>query len=193
MKVSEQERLLEGVKLGLLGEQAAYIQKEKVLESEKYREAQAVLLESVRAIGQMNDPALILTAEKTILVNEKRNYGNSAGMISSLDAAILEMTTTEKMLDKVQNPENYKRTDEDHSLSRNRVKGVPRDEARKSLSSHLTRLQNMDKPRLTETEKLTIKARRSNLRKAEKTYTVLQHQALGIKPQDKSRELDRGR
>lgn len=189
MKASEQKQKMNALNLGMIGEQTTYVQKEKSLDTEKYRDAQIILLAAIKDVGQTNDPALILAAEKAILKNEKRSYGNSAGMNNSLNAAILEIAAAETLVQVVQDPVAYKAIDAGYSLPKSRIGGLPRDEARKSFRSHATRLLNMDKSRLTETEKRIIKARRNNLGRAEKVYITMQHKALGITPtKDRGRE-----
>ena len=96
------------------------------------------------------------------------------------------------MIDKVQDPERYRHVDQDRALPRQRVRGLPKDDARQALSSHQTRLLNMDRSRLSDAEKKTLDVRRGNLRQAEKLYVAAQAKALGVAI-DKGHGVERGR
>ena len=164
--------------------------KERTPTSEAHRKSQTDLLETLKYIGQNGDVQTILSAEKSILNNELRQYGNSKGMNSSLSVAINDLTHAEKHLKIVNDPKRYAEVDELFQRPKNRRSGVPYDEARQFFSSHSTRLLNQDRSRLSDTEKKSINARRTNLRKAEKVYISLQQNVLKIEPKEKA--LDRG-
>ncbi len=106
-------------------------------------------------------------------------------MRTSLDTSLSEHAVATRMLDRVRDPAEYRKIDATFSLSRNRIRGVPRDEARQFFRSHAARLLNQDKSRLDESEKRVLDKRRLNMRHAEKLYTALQERALGV-------EADRG-
>ena len=93
---------------------------------------------------------------------------------------------TERLLVKVSDPAHYHEVDQSFSVSKHRKGGLPIDEARQAFRSHITRLRNMDKSRLTDEEKKLIDARKSAMSTAEKLYIALQKQALGISPENNS-------
>jgi len=180
MKASEPKKLIRNVNLKLIDERAAYVNKEQTPEAQKYHTAQAELLNSVKSVGREGNIATILAVEKTILTNELRLYGNSPGMKRSLKSALLDLGQAEKHLDLVQDPKRYKELNELIQRPKNRVGGVPKDEARQFFEAQNKRLLNQDRSRLTDTEKKTLDARRDNLYKAKNQYIVHQHKALGI-------------
>lgn len=155
------------------------------------RISQAELFWSVGKNGEITD---ILLAKKFIQNFELVYYANSKAMKGSIEASLTELAACERMLTKVQQPSIYKDVNDDHSLPRNRVGGLPRDEARQFFKSHWARLLNQDKSRLDRLDKDIIDARRANIRTAEKHYIALQQIALGITPEppDKSRGAGMG-
>ncbi|WP_343870554.1 hypothetical protein, partial [Caenispirillum bisanense] len=102
----------------------------------------------VREVGKSGDIDLILNVERRFLENDLAEYANSKGMADSLTAALAELSAAERLVEKVRDPATYRSTDEDHSLPKNRIAGVPRDQARQFFSSHATRLLNQDRSRL---------------------------------------------
>lgn len=172
----------------MIEEHAAYVARERSHGARQYRKEQETLLKTVKSIGKSGDIELIFAAERSILQNERRLYGNSPSMTNSLNAALQELPVAQKLVGKVKDPQTYQAVAESYSLPKSRIGGVPRDEARQFLNSHNTRLLNLDKSRLTEVEKKIVRARRENIRTAEKAYTALQRQALGLSISDKSQE-----
>ena len=81
-----------------------------------------------------------------------------------------------------------------YSLSKNQIGGLPRDQARQFFISHQTRLRNLGKGRMEESERALLSIRAGNIKTAETVYKELQQQALGIKdkPRSGARE-NRGR
>ena len=61
----------------LATEWADFTARERSAEAHKYRESQHELLSAVTAVGRTGSIDTILTAERTILENELREYGNS--------------------------------------------------------------------------------------------------------------------
>ena len=179
MSSADKKALLDRLDEDLLDERAAYIGRERSQAAEQYRESQAAVLNTTRLIGKTGDIELILAAEREILQNEVRFYGNSASMKGSLGNAIEELDQSQGMLSLVSNPELYAAVDASHANAKSRVSGLPKDAARQFFASHNARLLNADKSRLTETEKQLVDARRSNIRVAASIYAALQEQALG--------------
>ena len=122
----------------------------------------------------------IVALEKTIIKNDLDRYSNSKPMADSLKAALNEFAVLERQLGMVDKPEQYKPVDAAYSLTKNRNKGLPMDEARQSFRSHSARLGNLDKSRLDDTEKQIIDARRAALSAAERDYIKRQARTLGV-------------
>ena len=152
----------------------------KTQEAERLREAHRNLCSHFREIGKSLDLALIVAAEKAMLNNELTQHANSKGMLSSLNAALAELTVIEKLLSIVDDPQEYSRVDQSHLLPKNREAGLPLDEARQAFKSHYARLGNLDKARLSEDEKAIIEARRNNMLEAGKRYARRQIKTLGL-------------
>ena len=122
----------------------------------------------------------ILHTEEIVLRNELQRHANSQAMRTSLEASLAEHAVAMGMLETVRDPGAYRQVDAAHRLPRNRIGGVPRDEARQFFRSHAARLLNQDKSRLDDSEKRVLDKRRLNMRHAEKLYAALQERALGI-------------
>ena len=138
---------------------------------------------------QSGDLDRILGVEEIILQNDLQRHANSRAMRTSLETSLSEHAVATRMLDRVRDTAEYRKIDATFSLPRNRIRGVPRDEARQFFRSHAARLLNQDKSRLDESEKRVLDKRRLNMRHAEKLYTALQERALGV---EADREQDRG-
>ncbi|MDR0576828.1 MAG: hypothetical protein LBI87_04700 [Candidatus Accumulibacter sp.] len=138
------------------------------------------LLSHIREIGKSGNLGLMVAAEKAIISDELKNHANSKGMVSSLSAALSELTAMERLLSIVDDKEEYSRVDRAHSLPKNRKGGLPLDEARQALASHYARLNNLDRARLPEEEKKLIDARKTNIFAAGKLYAERQATTLGI-------------
>ncbi|MDR1647795.1 MAG: hypothetical protein LBR88_07160 [Zoogloeaceae bacterium] len=138
------------------------------------------LLEYFRAVGKNENLSAIVAAEKAIVQNELGHHANSKGMVSSLNAALAELTVTERLLSIIDDKREYSQVDQSHLLPKNREKGLPLDEARQAFKSHYARLSNLDKARLSEDEKAIIEARRDNMREAGKIYARRQARTLGV-------------
>ena len=89
-------------------------------------------------------------------------------MRTSLETSIAELGVATRMVGRVSDRAAYREFSEGFSLPRNRIGGVPRDEARQFFRSHAARLLNRDKSRLDESEKRVLDRRRLNMRHAEK-------------------------
>jgi len=155
-KPSEAPQLLQAINTKRLDERARYVRLERTSEAEKLRKAQMSIFKTVKEIGQTGDITTILTAEKSILTNDLRLYGNSPGMKNSLESALLDLGQAEKHLALVQDPEAYKKLDELIQRPKNRVGGVPKDEARQFFEAQNKRVLNQDCSRLTDTEKKDV-------------------------------------
>lgn len=173
-------KLFRRLQIALLKERAAYVAREDSPGAEDYRASQAKLLDVVKAVGREGSIEAIIAAEKSILINERQFYGDSAGMRGSLDTALKDIADLEKHVVTMRTPKAYATLAGHFGHPRNQRSGLPLDGARKAIAAHDTRLLNSDKSRLTETERRTLDVRRANLRIAEKAYVAMQRQALGV-------------
>ena len=140
---------------------------------------QLAILKEVAKDGDVHD---LLAAERVILAFELAHYANSRAMRGSLDEALTDLAIAERLIATIHNPAAYRIIDSSHARKRNRLNGLPRDEARQFFRSHGTRLLNLDKGRLDRLDKQIIDARRANMRTAETTYIRMQQAVLGITP-----------
>lgn len=152
-------------------------------------DVRAMIEDNIQAIGQGGDLTEILKAERLFLENDLGRYANSKAMTSSLRTALAELAAAERHAAVVDDPGRYRAIDESHSLPKNRVGGVPKDEARQFFKSHAARLLNQDKSRLDPEEKKILDRRKANMRLAEDIYAARQRRTLGLKP---VRRRDRG-
>jgi len=137
------------------------------------------LLTLVRESIRLRDVALIVAIETAIVEGDLLRYTNSKGMRGSLTRALEELNAIRAHLDYIADKEVYRIIDQAHSLTKKRLNGLPRDDARLALASHRSRLDNMDKSRLDEEEKDILAARQDAMKAAEQLYTSLQSEALG--------------
>ena len=140
----------------------------------------AALLALTKDAGATKDIDLILKVEKAYIVNDLNLYGNSADMRGSLSEALAGLQQTERMVDMVRDPARYAVIDEAHGLKKSRKSGLPYDDARKFFPAQVMRLRNMDKSRLSNEEKTIVNQRQHNLRTAERVYTSMQRNTLGV-------------
>jgi hypothetical protein len=134
----------------------------------------------------------IWTAEKNLLAFELTRYANSKAMSGSLTEALSDLTITQTLVETILDPSAYRAIDASHLRGKNRLNGLPRDEARQFFRSHGTRLLNLDKGRLDKLDKQIIDARRANMRTTEKSYIALQKAALDIEPKPLAQSRGRG-
>ena len=140
--------------------------------------ARKKVIEGLQNLQQRDDIVESLTGEHYILEAELEYHGNSSIMIKSLNNAMDELDAALRMVERVRKPEEYRITNEDADLEKNRVGDLPNDQARQFFRAQFARLKNIDKSRLSDSEKDVLKARRDNLRVAELHYIRLQEKAL---------------
>lgn len=173
----------------LLDERGAWLEHRGAFTAVDLAEKRQNIRTHLKEVGKTGDVGLILATEKTLLVTDLTLYSNSSAMKGSLTTALAELKAAEKLLPKVADAALYKSVDESLSLPKNRIGGVPKDEARQFFRSHDSRLTNMDKSRLDDEEKAIVDERKRNVRVAEKSYISLQQKTLGVTP---ARERDHG-
>ena len=152
-------------------------------------EFRQTLLTDVKAISESGSAELIVTMEQAIVQHDLEYYTNSATMKGSLNNALSELEIIRKKLAIVDDPEQYKATDENFILARNRSKGLPVDEARQSFKSHFARLVNLDKAPLDDLDKQIIEVRKSAIHRAQKQYIERQANTLGVELAGKKRGI----
>ena len=140
--------------------------------------ARKKVIEVLQDLQQRDDIVESLTGERCIIEAELVDHGNSSIMIKSLNNAMDELDAALRMVERVRKPEEYRFTNEDADLEKNRVGDLPNDQARQFFRAQFARLKNIDKSRLSDSEKEVLKARRDNLRVAELHYIRLQEKAL---------------
>src|SRR3546814_3626034 len=74
---SRNENLLDELTVRMADERAAYVGRDRSPAAREYRKRQDSLLTTIRAIGKTGDINLIFSAERDVLQNEIRHYGNS--------------------------------------------------------------------------------------------------------------------
>ena len=171
---------LEDVKTSLAEEQVTY---HDVMEHggsiSVLHEAQRRLSQELQKVGTAGNLETILLAEELILENERAHYADTRAMRTSLDNALTEINAALKLVEKVQDPAAYKSvTDDYYQTIRNRIGGLPKDEARQFFKSHRSRLENLEKARLMGIDKELIQVRKKNLGEARASYIELQENAL---------------
>ena len=145
--------------------------------------ARKALLAHVKEIAASGGAKWIIALERDIVENDLDRYTHAdLLMTGSLKAALDEIAAIERQLEFVDDPEKYKAVNEAHSLSKNRNRGLPLDEARQSFRSHRARLGNQAKTRMDDIEKQIIHARRTALGAAERDYINRQARTLGVAP-----------
>ena len=140
------------------------------------------LLTDVKAISESGSAELIVAMEKALVQHDLEYYANSKTMTGSLKTALSEFAMIERQLGKVDDPTQYKATDQSFGRARNRSQGLPLDEARQIFKSHFTRLVNLDKSPLDDLEKQIIEARKSGFHRARQQYIARQARTLGVEP-----------
>ena len=138
------------------------------------------LLADIKAIAATGSTELIVAMEAAIVENDLKYYANSKAMKTSLNTALSEFRIVRRQLAIVDDPEQYKATDQSFGRARNRSQGLPLDEARQIFKSHYTRLVNLDKSPLDDLEKQIIEARKSAIQRAQKLYIARQTRTLGV-------------
>ena len=133
------------------------------------------------ATARFGDAEKILKIEQVLLQNELTFVASSPAMTSSLNTAIKELDAALKLLEKVKSPKTYQELAAGYTLDKNQIRGLPRDEARQFFKSHQVRLRNLDKGRLSDSERDVLSTRIDNIKSAERLYEQLQEQALDIK------------
>jgi len=136
------------------------------------------LLALIKEVTRSGELWLIIAIEIEIVRGDLDRYANSREMSRSLGIALEELAAVERHLSLVADPAKYSLIDQGHSLRKKRENGLPLDDARAALASHLARLRNLDKSRLDEEEKELIEGRKASMAASIHYYAALQKKAL---------------
>ena len=152
-------------------------QTEAIDRDETRQEITTVLLQAAR----QRDIDAILALEGILLSTEREYLGEAPDKEASLDNALEELDAALTALAGVRNQDSYREIASQHySLSKNQIGGLPRDQARQFFRSHQTRLRNLGKGRMEDSERALLSVRARSIKAAETVYKELQRQALGI-------------
>ena len=142
------------------------------------RGARNNLLPLLRAAADLRDIDLILLIERIFLTWELGCLAEMPRKVSSLNLALSQLDATMNLLRAIRETTTYQYAGLFFTLEKNRVHGMPKDEAQQFFSSHAKRLDNLGTGRWEGTEAELINGRISNIKVAQKEYTKLQVRAL---------------
>ena len=140
-------------------------------------DARAKLLPLLHEAVTLRDIELILRIEKGFLTEELAYLAKRPRKVASLNMALDQLDAAMNLLPIIRRKSGYS-ADLYFTLARNRIYGMPKDEAQQFFISHITRLHNLDGGRFEDTEDELLDARIDNIKKAQELYTELQQQAL---------------
>ena len=142
------------------------------------RNTRSQLLPVLRDAAKLRDIDALLAVERVFLMQEREYLAEAPPKIASLANAIAELDAATDMLSKVRDFDEYASIDAAFSLPKNRIRGLPGDQARQFFRSHLARLRNLEKGRMEDSERDLVSARIRNIKVAQDIYIELQEQAL---------------
>ncbi|KXU35883.1 hypothetical protein AXK11_04940 [Cephaloticoccus primus] len=163
----------------LIEEEAVILDLRKTRLARRLAAKRRSLLTHIRDVARSGDLRLMVLTELAILKGDLLRYANSSEMARSLRRAIEELGAVLRHLNLITDPAKYSLIDQGHSLAKKRENGLPLDDARLALGSHLTRLRNMDRARLEEEEKEIIDTRKALVAAALNGYVERQVRVLG--------------
>jgi len=175
-----QQDFLGRIKLLLVAEEGLVETLKNTRAARRLADGRKRLLAQLRGLVSSENLSLIVATEKEIIQGDLLRYANSTAMVSSLKTALQAIQVIGHHLILVGDQEKYRIVDQSHSLAKNRKAGLPFDEARQALASHLTRLMNLDKSRVDEMDKQLIDVRKAIITNAIDRYTQRQAHILGI-------------
>jgi len=172
--------LLDEIEDTLSNEEVDVLELRETEAARKLASRRRKLLSLVRKSTRLRDVGLIVAIERAIVEGDLLRYTNSKRMRGSLTRALEELRAIQTHLDYVTDKTVYAIIDRAHSLPKKRLNGLPRDDARTALASHISRLGNMDKSRLDEEEKETLNVRLVAVRTLEELYIALQERVSAL-------------
>ena len=107
--------------------------------AQSLRAARSDIATTLQLLRSTDNIDLLLAAERSILEYDLDRYANSPGMTQSLETALAEHAVAVRQVEWGSRPPwPTPRSVRPHSLPRNRIGDVPRDEARQFFRSHTT-------------------------------------------------------
>lgn len=159
---------------------------EQSSEKDDDRKSLIKIHEDLKAIHASSDINTILSAEEFLLAEELDRYSNSQEETNSINKALEQIDYAKKSLAAVrENAEAYKKITNDTFSEKNKEGGLPIDNFRGFIKSHITRLTNKMTASLSVPEKNIIRQRVKNLALMKELYIQLQRKALGLKDPEK--------
>ncbi len=162
----------------LLSKDSTIQEIERLALSKKLHKENSTIAETISESQKIGDLSLIIALEKYVLEHTLEKYGNSQSMENSYKMAILELEIIQNHLDKVDNYHTYKPVDDAFQNPKNRKARLPIDEARQGFSSHIARLNNLDRSNLSDDEKALLDIRKSAMVLAHQLYREKQSATL---------------
>jgi len=172
--------LLDEERALLIDEEKSVLHARTTLAFRQIERSRRKLLAFLRRVLASRNIELIIATERMLIEGDLLRYTTSAEMEKSLTSAQGEMVAIEFHLTLLADPEKYRFVDDLHRTTKTREADYPLDTARLGLNSHITRLKNLDRSRLDETEKEMIDVRRDYMTLARKLYIDRQTQMPGL-------------
>ncbi len=133
----------------------------------------------IQDIGQTNDIDLIIKAEEAINIHIYKYYNNSVEIDGSIKQTLAEIQYAKIMIDIIKNqPEHYRIMAKTYNNPKNKIMGLPKDEAIQFFKSQFVRFNNMSKVDLSNEKKMVISARKINIHIANEIYFNMQKDTL---------------
>ena len=153
---------------------------------EEASRAYAALRAELHRIGRGDEVREIVAAERQVMAHEREHLVTSQQQADFLDRGIEAMDVALNLIDTAQgDPERYREIAASFQRPKNRIEGLPNDEARQALKAHAKELRAIHEampfgrgPFHEDLSRL-LEVRQANLRQADRLYTGLQRQTLG--------------
>ena len=180
----------ENIKSLLATEAATFNKHKRVPSAKELADARKALLTYIKQTTASGNVEAIIEMERDFMKNDLLRYAKATDkeMIGSLNAGLQGIAAIKRKYQIVDDPEQYRIINEDHTFPRNRRQGLPLDEARQAFGSHRARLRNYLKVDLEEAKKQVIQARIKALSVVEKDYIERQAKTLGVELVEESKD-----
>ena len=136
----------------------------------------------LREAVELQDIALMLRVELTIMELELEYIAHDSRHLQSLNRGIQHATDAITMLDYVNDPDAYRLAGIFYGLSRDTIRdtGLPRDAVHKFLHSHKTRLVNWKNPHIDESLTQLYNTRIWCIQQTQEMYKAMQREVLAV-------------
>ena len=149
-----------------------------------YKAAQHAALEVLREVGSADEVATIVETEIAWMSNELKHYADARIQETFLESALDDLHIVRECWAEVLDRERYADVDSNFRMKANRLGAVPNDQIRQALRHHRTNLTDVGIGVLDRPLRDLYYQRRTNIDRADRLYTDLQHAALGVEPAD---------